>query len=168
MSFTTQPVRRVLIIDDEPEIRELLSEFLRQGANVEVLTAANGADALKIIERDRPMAILSDVHMPEMDGVQLQVELKRRSLDIPVVLMTGQGTAEIVTAALRLGAFDYFEKPFDLKAVQQVVISALEVGVHRDRLSQPYEQPASDIKRSRRAIQLLQLSNHLHRRRSVA
>ena len=161
---TTTPVRRVLIIDDEPEIRDLLASYLRETASVEVLCAANGAEALRLIEQARPTAIISDISMPEMDGVQLQIELKRRNLDIPVVFMTGRGNKENLTTALRLGAFDFFDKPFDLNQIRQAVIKAVEVGMHRDRLSQPYAQPAEELKRCRRAIEILQLANHFQRK----
>ena len=158
----TYPLRRVLVIDDDPEVLDVLSSLLiAKGAKV--LTASNGKDALDLIEREPPMAILSDIQMPDMDGMQLHSELKRRDLDIPLIFVTGDGTRERLSSALRLGAFDFFEKPFNIEKIWDVLVRAIEVGVHKDRVRQEVLTSAPG-RRSHRLIELLQLSNHLSRK----
>ena len=117
--------RRVLIVDDEAEIRRLLVDLLgRPGWQIDL--ASDGQEAVDLIHRHDYDVVISDVLMPHIDGMDL---LQRVHLIRPrtrVILMTGVGTTDWVKQALRLGAFDYVEKPFDLPAFREVVESAAQ------------------------------------------
>src|SRR5713101_1741994 len=113
-------MKLVLVVDDEPTIRELIAEVLREwGYRVE--TAANGADALQLMRRHLPQAIVLDLMMPQLDASRF-VELKRlipRFDPIPILLVTAAfGAAE---AAERLGAQACLTKPFELDELVTIV-----------------------------------------------
>jgi two-component system OmpR family response regulator len=107
---------RLLIVDDEPNIRELLSASLRY-AGFEVLTAADGREAVQIAERCRPDLVVLDVMLPDMDGFDVIRRLRSGSRPLPVVFLTARdGTGDKVTG-LTLGGDDYVTKPFSLEEV---------------------------------------------------
>jgi CheY-like chemotaxis protein len=109
---------RILIVEDEPLVSELLSNFLATVAD-EVATAANGADALKMVPTFQPDVILTDMMMPGMSGPELLGALRRTGVTGPVILMSGQ-------IMLPEGFFDLLEKPFNLHKLAEVVTAALD------------------------------------------
>lgn len=104
---------KVLLIDDEQSIRDLLDTLL-QRKGYDVVLAANGQKGLELFRRERPDVIVLDLKMPGMDG--LTVLQKIRSLDLkkPVIVLTGAGTAEAEQQVRALGATEYIEKEFSL------------------------------------------------------
>ena len=120
---------RILIVDDEDGMRRLLGRVLsREG--YEVTTASGGAEALKHVARDRFDLVVTDIKMPEMDGLELLKELKDYEPSVPIIVMTAYGTVENAVQALRLGAYDYIAKPFETDEIKLTVAKALE----RERL----------------------------------
>jgi len=115
-----QAPRRVLVVDDEPSIRELVAEALRESA-YHVDTAANGADALRIMRRRRPQAIVLDLMMPVLDGTALRelMQLDARFAGIPVLLVTAAYGA--FEAAERIGATACLTKPFELDELVRTI-----------------------------------------------
>jgi two-component system OmpR family response regulator len=110
------PEARVLVVDDEPMIVELLSVSLRyQG--FEVATAANGAEGLDKARTFRPDALIADVMMPGMDGFGLLRRLRADGIDAPVLFLTARDEVEDKVTGLTLGADDYVTKPFSLEEV---------------------------------------------------
>ncbi|MBJ8345833.1 response regulator transcription factor [Antrihabitans sp. YC2-6] len=110
------PEAKVLVIDDEPMIVELLSVSLRfQG--FEVATAANGAEGLDKARSFRPDALIIDVMMPGMDGFGLLRRLRADGVDAPVLFLTARDEVEDKITGLTLGADDYVTKPFSLEEV---------------------------------------------------
>ncbi|WP_156371398.1 response regulator transcription factor [Nocardia arizonensis] len=110
------PEARVLVVDDEPMIVELLSVSLRyQG--FEVQTAADGAQALDRARAFRPQALIVDVMMPGMDGFGLLRRLRADGIDAPVLFLTARDEVQDKVAGLTLGADDYITKPFSLEEV---------------------------------------------------
>jgi DNA-binding NtrC family response regulator len=100
----------VLVVDDEPLIRRSLSEFLTlEGYSVS--SANNGKEALNLLKDLDADIILSDIKMPDFDGLQLLKEVKARKCKAPVILMTGYGSIENAVEAMQLGAYDYITKP---------------------------------------------------------
>jgi len=100
----------VLVVDDEPLIRRSLSEFLTlEGYSVS--GACNGREALNILRKFKADIILSDIQMPDMDGLQLLKEVKDAKFTAPVILMTGYGTIDNAVTAIQKGAYDYITKP---------------------------------------------------------
>jgi two-component system, OmpR family, alkaline phosphatase synthesis response regulator PhoP len=117
---------KVLVVDDEEQIRELLREFLI-GAGYEVLVAANGEEAIEVAQRERPHLILLDIRMPELDGVETCVRLKthEKTRSIPVIIATAFG--DTLAEALDAGADDFLSKPFQLEEIGLRIKSLLRV-----------------------------------------
>jgi DNA-binding NtrC family response regulator len=115
---------RILIVDDDPGTLASLSRaFALEGLTA--LTASSAADALARLEAEPVDAILSDVVMPEMDGLEFLGRLRERAPDVPVVLMSGQATVETAVKATRLGALDFVEKPVGLDRLLLTLHNAL-------------------------------------------
>ncbi|MGG0934838.1 sigma-54 dependent transcriptional regulator [Brevibacillus centrosporus] len=118
--------RRILLVDDEVNVRKALSTSLRK-AGYDTKEAASGAEALEQIGQYEPDVMLLDLRMPEMDGMETLRRLKQaKSAQPSVIMMTAYGSANDVMEAMRLGAYDYVQKPFDLTQVKQVVAKALK------------------------------------------
>jgi len=107
---------RVLLIDDEKELLEVLSERLRtRGMNVQ--TAESGEEALKKIQESTFDAIVLDLAMPGLDGIETLRRMKEISPGIQVILLTGHATVQKSIEVMKLGAMDLLEKPTDLKVL---------------------------------------------------
>jgi DNA-binding NtrC family response regulator len=120
---------RILIVDDEDGMRRLLGRVLsREG--YETTTVARGAEALQQVAREHYDLVVTDIKMPEMDGLQLLDELKEYDPSLPIIVMTAYGTVENAVQALRSGAYDYIAKPFETDEIKLTVAKALE----RERL----------------------------------
>ena len=103
---------KVLIVEDDAALREALTDTL-VAAGIGADGAADAAGALLLLEQGAYGLVISDVHMPGLDGIDLLTVIKRRWLDLPVVLMTAYATVARAVAAMREGAADYIVKPFD-------------------------------------------------------
>lgn len=106
---------RVLVVDDEREIRSLLSRALTQMGGYEVEVAVDGEEALRKVEGDSFDLVLTDLKMPKMDGLELIAEVAKRHPEILMVVMTGHGTIESALEAMKRGASDYLAKPLNLR-----------------------------------------------------
>jgi DNA-binding NtrC family response regulator len=115
--------KRVLIADDELNMRRVLEAILRR-EGYDVVTAANGLDALAAMNRD-VHTVITDLKMPGLDGMGLLKKLSADYGDVPVVMITAHGSVENAVEAVKLGAFDYLEKPFEQEQIRQVVAKAL-------------------------------------------
>ncbi len=116
MNRTTAPEARLLVVDDEPTIRELLSTSLRF-AGFEVHTAADGDEALTVAEKVRPDLLVLDVMMPGLDGFGVTRKLRERGRDTPVLFLTAKDDVADRVAGLTVGGDDYVTKPFSLEEV---------------------------------------------------
>jgi two-component system nitrogen regulation response regulator NtrX len=114
----------VLIVDDEPSILQSLGGLLSD-EGFEVQTAANGYEALKIIDADSPDLVLLDIWMPGIDGIETLKEIKKDNPHIQVVIITGHGTIETAVKATKLGAFDLIEKPLSIDKIIVTINNAL-------------------------------------------
>lgn len=115
---------RILIVEDEEKLRRVLSLQL-ESAGYEVILAGSAEEALKLAERVN--LILTDLRLPEMDGMSLLESIERQNSRIPVIVMTAFGTVEIAVEAMKKGAADFLPKPFSLDHLMAVVRKALEV-----------------------------------------
>lgn len=135
-----------LVVDDEETIREILRfEFQKLGYDCRV--AGSGEEALRIVEREPIQLAVLDIRLPDLDGLELFRRLRERDPDLAVVMMTGYGTMEDVTEALRLGASDFLSKPVDLNSLSLSVSSALEkrrLAMENRRLRENLEQVAEE------------------------
>jgi two-component system nitrogen regulation response regulator NtrX len=117
----------VLVVDDESDIRSSLRLILEYEGYA-LSEASSGEEALKHLETDRPDAVLLDIKMPRMDGLEILARLKQSDPALPVVVISGHGTIATAVEATRLGAFDFMEKPLERERVLLVVRNALESG----------------------------------------
>lgn len=118
----------VLVVDDEADIRELVSGVL-EDEGYKVRTAADSTATLDAIEERRPSMVLLDVWLQgsRLDGLQLLQEVKRRDPTIPVLMISGHGNLDTAVAAVREGAVDFIEKPFE----KDTLLASLEEGYRR-------------------------------------
>ena len=107
---------RLLVVDDEPNIVELLSASLRY-AGFEVVTAMNGAEAVSAVERHRPDLVVLDVMLPDVDGFVVLRRLRAGSYPLPVLFLTARDANDDKVTGLTLGGDDYVTKPFSLEEV---------------------------------------------------
>ena len=115
---------RILIVDDEPEITAILSDLF-SGVH-DCARAGSASEAIRQLEKHEYELVVSDITMPGMSGLEMIPHVKRISPNSVVVMISGMQTVESAIDALRLGAFDYVMKPFDLRQVEAVVKRALE------------------------------------------
>ena len=106
--------KRILIAEDERVLRESLAELLAE-EGYEVLQAANGREVQQLILSEPVDLVLTDIRMPEMDGMTLLGYLKQAMAETPVILITAYGTVQSAVAAMRAGAYDYLLKPIQFE-----------------------------------------------------
>jgi len=116
-------VKRVLVADDELNMRRVLEAILRR-EGYDVITAANGEEALGGMSNG-VHTVITDLKMPGLDGMGLLKKLSADYPDVPVVMITAHGSVESAVEAVKLGAFDYLEKPFEQEQIRQVVAKAI-------------------------------------------
>ena len=114
----------VHVVDDDPSVQDALLLLLRS-AGLEGKGHDSAEDFLKTWRPHHPACAVVDVKMPGMNGLELQREMKRRSIDLPVVVITGHGDVAMAVQALKIGALDFIEKPCDEEALLQAVRDAL-------------------------------------------
>lgn len=105
-------MKTVLVVDDKEMLRDSVAVTL-QRAGFAVLAASDGAAGLEIVAKRRPDAVVTDLRMPGLSGIELIEKIREIDDDMPVVLMTAYGTIETAVQAMKLGAFDYVTKPFE-------------------------------------------------------
>ena len=109
---------RVLIVDDEPDARELLTDFLT-AKGYETFAASNGQQALSMVKEQRPHLILLDVRMPGMDGLEVLKQVREIDHEVGVIMVTAVNEEETGRQALNMGAFDYITKPLDFQYLER-------------------------------------------------
>jgi len=117
---------RALVIDDEPDIRELLSITLGR-MQIEVVTAADYASAIKALGPDRFDLVLTDMKLPDGNGLDIVDWIQHHRPGVPVAVITAHGNVEAAVRALKLGAFDFISKPLDLAALRKLIASTLKL-----------------------------------------
>jgi DNA-binding NtrC family response regulator len=130
-------IRRVLVADDELNMRRVLEAMLRR-EGYDVITAANGAEALGGMSAN-VHTVITDLKMPGLDGMGLLKRLAIDYPDVPVVMITAHGSVENAVEAVKLGAFDYLEKPFEQEQIRQVVAKAINTYALARRDARPEE-----------------------------
>lgn len=111
---------KLLIVDDQFGIRILLSEVF-QKAGYKTYQAANGVQALDIVEKHNPDLVLLDMKIPGMDGLEILKRMKLINEDIRVIIMTAYGELDMIQEAKDLGAITHFAKPFDIDEIREAV-----------------------------------------------
>jgi DNA-binding NtrC family response regulator len=118
---------KVLLVDDEKEFTETLSERLEL-RDLEVFTAGSGREGLELAKQHRFDAVILDLQMPGMDGIETLKYLLADDADLQVIVLTGHGTISKSVEALKAGATDFFEKPIDIQKLSEEIGKA---AVHR-------------------------------------
>ena len=116
--------KTILVVDDEDEIRESVGEILSD-EGYRVLEASDGAKVLDLIRKQRPHLVLLDIWMPEVDGIGLLKEIKEQEPAVEVIMISGHGNIHTAVTAVKLGAFDFIEKPLSLDGLLVTVRRAL-------------------------------------------
>jgi len=136
---------KILVVDDDPSILEIVGTFL-QNEGFDVVTATNGTAALTLARRIDPNVVITDIRMPEKDGLTLTAELKAYNPNIEVIVMTAFTDKELILQALRLNLYDYLPKPFDLLELRNRIthleekhtITIREAKLRRDQVSHQF------------------------------
>lgn len=117
----------ILIVDDERDIRELIGDIL-EDEGFTIRLAGNSNEAMSQINGEPPALIILDIWLKDskMDGIDILKTVKRDNPDIPVVIISGHGNIEIAVAAIRQGAYDFIEKPFNIDQLLVVIRRAME------------------------------------------
>src|SRR5215475_6765453 len=131
---------KILIVDDEPSNRNILGQELTH-EGYSVLAACDGREALRKAESSRPDLIILDYMMPDLSGLEVLKELRKRENDAPVVMITAYGTMERAVEAMKEGAYDFITRPFEPDHIALVVRKALE----RQRLKRGVEILSEEV-----------------------
>lgn len=126
---------RVLLVDDQDELRELFRRTLRKDGH-EVVTAANGRSAVELARESRFDVVISDVRMPDMNGVELLQELHESDPDLPVLLISGSPDLETAMKAVQFGAIEYLVKPVPFDKLRACASKAVDLRRKRDEAQQ--------------------------------
>ncbi|MGV3606319.1 MAG: sigma-54-dependent transcriptional regulator [Planctomycetaceae bacterium] len=136
-------MNKLLIVDDEPSIRYSIEQVF-DGQDVEVLTADNAEDAVRIVASQSPDVVLLDIRLGNQDGLEVFYELRKHDPRCLVVFITGHGTSETAIEAMKRGAYDYLVKPLDANQITQVVHQACEISrlMRRPAIVEESEHPS--------------------------
>jgi len=115
----------ILVVDDEESIREFFEIMLKR-EGYHVLTASNGLQALDVLKKTQVDLIISDIQMPELSGMELLTKVKEMDPEMVVLMITAFGSTETAVEAMKLGAYDYIQKPFKIDEVKIIISQALE------------------------------------------
>ena len=153
---------KVLVVDDEQGMREFLTMLLEKQGH-RVITAAEGEQALQLVAEQTPDLVISDLRMPNVDGIGLLAGIRKQYPELPVILVTAYASSDSTIQAMRLGADDYITKPFRIEEIRLVVEKALARRKRRqqDQASQPAVPEAPQLEgmigRSPKMIELYKL-----------
>ena len=135
---------RVLVVDDDAGVRYTLREIL-ESADIEVFDVCDGVEALAWLGKNRVDLMITDLQMPRLDGMKMLEALKAEPFSPKTILITAHGSERHAVQAMKLGAFDYFSKPFDVDEVMGVV----ERAVASVRADEENEQLRAEVLLSR-------------------
>jgi DNA-binding NtrC family response regulator len=116
---------KILIVDDEPGMRGLLTRVMEK-EGFSAAAAGGGDEALELIDSDEWHLVIADIDMPGMDGIELLKRIRGRKEALPVIMITAYATVESAVEAMKLGAFDYVTKPFQMDELKIVVGKVFE------------------------------------------
>jgi len=122
---------KVLVVDDKAMMRDSVSTTLQRAGFIPV-AASDGPTALSLLGKHQPQAVITDLKMPEMDGLELLMRLKQVDHRLPVILMTAFGDVDAAVNAMKRGAFDFIQKPFDGDAMVRTVRKAISARAAAD------------------------------------
>ena len=139
----------VHLIDDDEDVRKALA-FLLSTAGMAVRVHESGLHFLDSLEGLQPGCIVSDVRMPGLDGLELQRKLQEKGVDMPMIIMTGHADVALAVAAMKAGAIDFLEKPFD----DELLLSAVRMALSRYDQADQSQAEAAQIRTRADALSL--------------
>lgn len=161
----------LLVVDDEPDLREILGMMLEPIA-AQVRVAPDGREALRLLESERIDAVLSDINMPGMSGLELLAQARAGGFSTPFVMLTAFGDRENMREALRLGATDFLDKPFGHETLLETVGKALALGVAARKVDEELDsvieapemapEQSERLREIKRAILLLRAEREIY------
>jgi len=137
----------IFVVDDEPSVRIALERLIKS-VGFRVQTFDSARSFFNSVPCDAPCCLILDVRMPQMSGLELQQEMALRGLDTPIIFITGHGTVSMSVRAMKAGAMDFLEKPFE----EQQLLDAIQTAVEKDRQSK--RQQAEIVQIQKRAASL--------------
>ncbi|MFZ4714726.1 MAG: response regulator [Bacteriovoracaceae bacterium] len=126
--------RKLLVVEDDELVRETIVTLLKD-ENIDFVEAASGNQALKMLEQHQITAILSDINMPDGDGIMLLDELRKKGILCPFIFLTANESNKAMLAAIKNSVFEFIPKPFNVDFLIKVVFSALELGTKIQKAS---------------------------------
>ncbi len=159
---------KILVVDDEKLIRWSLEQELTR-AEYEVICAETGEAGLRLFREEQPEMVLLDIRLPGMSGIDLLRAIREADSEIPVMMITAHGDVQSAVTAMKLGAYDYLEKPFEMDRVRHLVEKALETASLKQEVRQLRGEQEKRygfdqvIGRSERIRQLLDLARKVAR-----
>lgn len=120
---------RILIVDDDPNVRDFLKLFLKFKGYRDVLTADKGQDALEAVSKEEIALVLLDIMLPDVNGMEVLRRIKESRPGLPIIMITGYPDEEKAGELLKQGAYDYIVKPFDLNYLELSVLSKIALAV---------------------------------------
>jgi two-component system phosphate regulon sensor histidine kinase PhoR len=139
---------KVLVVEDKPEMIQILSDYVLDPQGYVTLTALNGEEGLRMALSEEPDLVILDLRMPKMSGLQVLQTLRELQCPVPVIVITAYGSEEVVVRALRLGANDYVAKPFELDEMINVIERVLGESrqeKEKAKLSQELEKSVKEL-----------------------
>jgi len=162
----TMDKKTILVVEDDPNVGESIRLLLKK-RGYEILLASNGKEALPLFRQETVDLVITDLVMPKMDGIELLEEVKRLRPETEVIVISAQGTIEKAVQAIKLGAFDFIEKPINPRVISLVVERALEkqtlVLQNRDLRSKLEDKfhLKNIIGRSEKMVKIFELIQHI-------
>jgi len=132
---SVEPVRRILLVEDEEDTRDSFQQLLGMALGIEVDLAADGAAALRMLGERPYSVVVTDLRMPKVDGLKLMAEIQARRLPVTVIVTTGHGSIDDAVHAMRMGAYDFLTKPPDPQHLCLLIERALRERTLQDELS---------------------------------
>jgi len=129
-----------LIVDDEPDIRDLLEITLTR-MGIKTLTAPDLGSALKLLEQHTPQLCLTDMNLPDGNGIELVQWIQKNRPDVPVAVITAHGNMDTAIESLKAGAFDFVSKPVELPRLRELVNSALKLSEPSPEINDAGDDP---------------------------
>ncbi|RWX50090.1 Response regulator receiver domain-containing protein, partial [Candidatus Electrothrix marina] len=125
-------MKQVVIVDDEPDLLLSIRAGFERNDRFQLMTAANGMEALDILDNNVVDLVVTDLRMPKMDGVELLAAMSQSFPEVPSIVMTAFGTSSLEQQLKKAGTLNLLEKPLDIETLEQAIYNALNFYQNRD------------------------------------
>ncbi len=143
---------KVLIVDDNPSIRKMVTAFMKLQDGIETDTAENGAIALSKYETFKPDIVILDISMPVMDGIEALTQLRKKDPNAAVIMATASGSAANIEECMKKGARGHVEKPYSPEELLATIKNVLKTGTDYDKFTTMFSRIANKMESSLRKM----------------